>query len=157
MNGAIWVDRKDKEDTRCSKERVQKHLCSGKSLIWFPEGTWNLTDSLLMLPMKWGIIECAQKCRVPIYPVVIDYSTENKQCIVSFGEPFNPENMTLQDGITALRNKMAELRWELWEQNRLISREDLNPQKERSSIYQAVVDYPPLDLEYEQSVIFQLP
>ena len=154
LNGAIWVDRKDKQDMRRAKERIQKHLRSGKSLIWFPEGTWNLTDSNLMLPMKWGIIDCAQKSHVPIIPIILEYSIQWKQCTACFGEAINPEGLSLEEGISALRDRMAELRWNIWEQKGITRRCYLDPQAQRKKLYQAVVDYPPLDLEYEQSIIF---
>ena len=137
-----------------AKDRIQEHLLTGKSLIWFPEGTWNLTDHLLMLPMKWGIINIAQKCQIPIIPIVLEYDSLQKQCNAHFGEPFKANGFSLQDGINALRDKMATLRWEAWEHKGVFSRQELNLEMERTKLYQAVTDYPPLDWEYEQSIIF---
>ena len=48
LAGAVWVDRKNKEDSAFSKERIIAYLKKGKSILWFPEATWNLTDNLLM-------------------------------------------------------------------------------------------------------------
>ena len=156
LNGAIWVDRKDQQDRHRSKEKIQHHLQSGKSLIWFPEATWNLSDNLLMLPMRWGIIECAQKSQVPIIPIALDYSPDRLLCKARIGEPFNPDGMSLADGIRILRDGIAELRWALWEQKGIMQRNLLNPTSERKAIMKAVEDYPSLDLEYEQSTIFHL-
>ena len=157
LNGAIWVDRKDKQDRHRAKEKIQRHLLSGKSLIWFPEATWNLSDNLLMLPMRWGIVDCAQKCHVPIIPILLDYTPGKLHCTVKIGEPFNPDGMTLADGIGALRDRMAGLRWYLWEQKGIIQRSLLDPAAERKAIMKAVEEYPALNLEYEQSVIFNPP
>ena len=154
LNGAIWVDRNNQQDRHRSKEKIQRHLQSGKSLIWFPEATWNLSDNLLMLPMRWGIIDCSQKCNAPIVPIVLDYAPDRLHCTVRIGEPFNPDGMSLADGICILRDRMAELRWSLWEQKGIMQRNLLNPVAERTAIMKAVEEYPSLDLEYEQSVIF---
>ena len=136
-----------------AKKQIQKHLSSGKSLIWFPEGTWNLTNNLLMLPMKWGIIDCAQKCNVSIIPVILEYKAKNI-CLVNMGEPLNFDGFSLREGIDKLRDQMATIRWISWEQKGVSARKNLDLFKERQKILQAVNDYPPLDLEYEQSVVF---
>ena len=154
LNGAIWVDRKNKQNMHLAKMRIQKHLSSGKSLIWFPEGTWNLSDNLLMLPMKWGIIDCAKQCHVPIIPVVLEYKQENRECIARFGEHLDPDNLSLREGIDVLRDRMAELRLLVWEQKGVENRSKINPNEERRKMFRAVDDYPPLDLEYEKSIIF---
>lgn len=49
---------------------------------------------------------------------------------------------------------MASLRWEAWEHKGVFSRQELNLEMERTKLYQAVTDYPPLDWDYEQSIIF---
>lgn len=43
LNGVIFVDRKDKEDTAASKLAMTAYLDKGRSIVMFPEGTWNLT------------------------------------------------------------------------------------------------------------------
>ncbi len=55
------MDRGNKQSTKYTKESLIKLLKQGKSILWFPEGTWNMTDNLLMLPMRWGIIEVSQR------------------------------------------------------------------------------------------------
>lgn len=43
LNGVIFVDRKDKEDMAASKQAMAAYLNKGRSIVMFPEGTWNLT------------------------------------------------------------------------------------------------------------------
>lgn len=85
--GAIWVDRKDKEHKKKVKEKILCYLNRGQSILWFPEGTWNLTENLLMLPMRWGIIEAAHKAGGQIVPMAIRYDRKNKKCQVKFSPP----------------------------------------------------------------------
>ena len=54
LNGTCWVDRGNKKSTKKTKDKLISLLKQGKSILWFPEGTWNMTESLLCLPMRWG-------------------------------------------------------------------------------------------------------
>jgi len=128
-------------------------LQKGCSVLWFPEGTWNLTESLPMLPMKWGIIRIAQKVGAQIIPIALEYDREEHICFVKFGAPFVPTGNPEKE-ICALRDAMASLRWELWEQKGMISRVGLDIEQCQNELLQPVRDYPPLQLEYEQSIVF---
>jgi len=85
--GAIWVDRKNKKETAKVKDKILRYLKRGQSILWFPEGTWNLTENMLMLPMRWGIIEVAHKADGQIIPMAIRYDRKNKKCQVKFPPP----------------------------------------------------------------------
>ena len=114
--GAIWVDRKDQKERSDAKAKILFYLRHGQSILWFPEETWNLTDNLLMLPMRWGIIETADKAQAQIVPMAIQYDRKKKECFVKFAEPIYEEKLTdYCIGIQMLRNTMATLRWELME------------------------------------------
>lgn len=156
LSGVIWVDRKDKTDTLKTKQYIVEYLKKNKSVLWFPEATWNLTDNLLMLPMRWGIIEVAQKARAQIIPIAIDYDKDKMLCRICFGEPFVAENFTKQQGIIILRDDMATLRWDFISK-REAKRNEIDIHKEQKKIFQAVYDYPPLNWNYEKSCIYQLP
>ena len=157
LAGAVWVDRKKKEDSAFSKERIIAYLNKGKSILWFPEATWNLTDNLLMLPMRWGIIEVAQRTKAQIVPMALDYDRERKICRVRFGEPLNTETFTSkQQGIVVLREAMATLRWNFICRKQE-KRQSLDLEKERDAMFRVIRDYPPLDWNYEESCIYRLP
>lgn len=114
LNGTIWVDRKSKEDMAASKDAVLEYLAKGQSILWFPEGTWNLTPSQLMMPMKWGIIDMARQAGAQIIPAALDYDREKNTCRVKFGAPMVGgalENKA--EAIRNLRDTMATLRWDL--------------------------------------------
>lgn len=116
LNGTIWVDRTDPADLSAVKDIIIAYLHRGQSIMWFPEGTWNLTDNLLMLPMKWGIIDVASKAGAQIVPVILDYDRMAMTCCVNFGTPIVPDETTDKaDAIRELRAAMSTLRWGLWE------------------------------------------
>lgn len=157
LTGAVWVDRKSKESSALAKESVVAYLKKGKPILWFPEATWNLADNLLMLPMRWGIIEVAQRANAQIIPMVLDYDRAQKICRVRFGEALNAEAFTSkQQGIITLRDAMATLRWDFISRNQA-NRANLDLEKERNAVLQVVRDYPPLDWSYEESCIYHIP
>lgn len=157
LAGAVWVDRKSKESSALAKERIVAYLKKGKPILWFPEATWNLTDNLLMLPMRWGIIEVAQRTNAQIIPMALDYDRVQKICNVRFGEALNAETfISKQQGIITLRDAMATLRWDFISRNQA-NRANLDLEKERNAIFQVVRDYPPLDWNYEESCIYRIP
>lgn len=155
LNGVIFVDRKDREDRSASKNAVITYLRKKRPVIMFPEGTWNLTDSQLMLPMKWGIIDIAMESGAQIIPMILDYDRENRQCLILYGMPLLFEIGTnRREAITSLRDAMATMRWKLWERKPRVSRCQLNVEEEREKIYQSVKEYPIVDIEYENSCIY---
>lgn len=157
LAGAAWVDRKSKESSALAKERIVAYLKRGKPILWFPEATWNLTDNLLMLPMRWGIIEVAQQSRAQIIPMALDYDRDQNICRVRFGECLDAESfISKQQGIAVLRDVIATLRWDFICRNQA-KRQSLNLEKERTAMFQVVRDYPPLDWNYEESCIYRVP
>lgn len=155
LNGAIWVDRKSKEDMRNAKTQLISRLQRGQDILWFPEGTWNLTDNLLMLPMKWGIIDVAMRAKAQIIPVAMEYDRNEMTVDVRFGAPIIPNPETDKaEAIRTLRDAMASLRWICWQNHNTVLRKDLDIIQCRENMFQAVVEYPPIDWEYEQSIIF---
>lgn len=156
LNGVIWVDRKSKQEMSLVKNQIIDYLKGNQSIMWFPEGTWNLTDNLLMLPMKWGIIDVASKAGAQIVPVVLDYDRQAMTCHVRFGSPMAPdETADKADAIRDLRDTMATLRWDQWEKQGMLRRDEIDPEALRKDIFAALEEYPPLDWEYEKTIIFR--
>lgn len=157
LNGVIFVDRKDKEDMGASKQAMTAFLNKGRSIVMFPEGTWNLTENQLLMPMKWGIIDIAKETGAQIIPTVLEYARGQKKCYVRFGDPlvFSAED-NKAEAIAALRDTMATMRWEYWERNGTFSRKELDMDVERKNLFYSVEEYPPIDWEYESSCIYYL-
>lgn len=155
LNGTIWVDRKNKEDMAASKDAVLEYLAKDQSILWFPEGTWNLTPSQLMMPMKWGIIDMARQAGAQIIPAALDYDREKNTCRVKFGTPMAGEALENKaEAIRSLRDTMATLRWDLMCDQPVLYRADITPEQLRKEMYRVIDDYPPLNWEYESSCIY---
>lgn len=120
--GAVWVDRRNKVSRQRAKEALKRHLALGHNVIIFPESTWNLSPNLLILPMRWGIIDLSQSTGIPILPV-ITYYTE-KACHVKICEPLLPL-IDKGEAIQQLRDQMATAVFLLMEKYPRVKRADL--------------------------------
>ena len=116
LNGVIYCDTESKEDRHIAKETAIETLKQGHNLLIYPEGVWNLTSNLLMLPLFPGIIEMAKETGCDIVPVAIErYDKEYK---VNIGSEFDVNNY-LKNGLTEdeirikLRDEMATLKWDI--------------------------------------------
>ena len=124
-------------------------------MILFPEGTSNVSDALPMYPMKWGIIDVAQQTGAQIIPMILRYDKAVSECHVRFASPMTVENMTKAEGIEALRDTMATLRWESFEAKGIHSRRELNTAEERRQNMELLLSYRLLDYETEKQVVFR--
>lgn len=151
-NGIIWVDRKDKKSKQASKLKMKKILAKGKSLCIFPEGTWNLEPSLLVLPLYWGVIEIAQATQVPIVPMCLEYVDDI--CHVKYGEAiFVDTSADKAECIEYLRDVIATLKWEIWETLSTHKRCDVEDDYWAREVQRRLKEYELLDYEYEMSCV----
>lgn len=154
--GSIFVDRKDKEDTSLSKFPMTAYLNQGESLIIFPEATWCLDDALLTLPMKWGAIGLAQETGAQIIAIDLNYDDKNKKCYITYGEPqFIYKNEDKAERNEQLRSQMAEQKWYQLEEGEILERPKIDIEELRREHLKPLEEYPELDYEYEQSIIFK--
>ena len=155
LNGTMWVDRKSREDMAAAKTALIEYLKKGQSILWFPEGTWNLTDHLLMLPMKWGIIDIAKQCDAQIIPTALDYDRIAMVCTVKFGALMAGGDFEDRaEAIRKLRDRMATLRWELMSRYEVVCRGD-GTEWMRQEMLQPVREYPAFDYIYESGCVYR--
>lgn len=156
MTGTIWVDRKSKEDMAATKDAMIEYLKMGQSILWYPEGTWNLTANQLILPLKWGIIDIAKKANAQIIPMALDYNKVSRVCRVKFGVPMTGNALEdKSEAIRTLRDTMATLRWELMCDQTVLHRAQIDPENLKTEMERVLRKYPTLNWEYEQSCIYQ--
>ena len=154
-NGVIFVDRLNREDTAACKRAMAAQLRAGENVVIFPEGTSNVSDALLMYPMKWGVIDVAQQTGAQIIPMVLHYDKERMECHVRFCPPMVADGMTKAEGIRLLRDTMAAVRWSIFEAGGLHSRAALDIAEECRKNMELLLSYKLLDYETEQAVVFR--
>ena len=130
LHGIIYLDKFNKEDTKNAKEKAIKTLNKKGNIMWFVEGTWNLSGNLPVLPLPFGIIEVAQKSGALILPIALEQYDKN--IYVNFGELFevtnndNDEEISYKlSAIEKLRDQMATLKFQIWEKQGVFKREDI--------------------------------
>ena len=146
VNGVIVCDTGHRQDRHVGKETCVRWLSRGGNLLVFPEGAWNITDSLPVMPLYTGTAEMAIRSGADIIPLAIEAYGRNYT--IRIGRNIPTRGMTLdtkQQLTEKLRDAMAKLKWELWEhqprENRAEVPEDfqqqkrLEIQKQISSVY----------------------
>lgn len=123
LNGIIYLNKYDKEDKTRSKNISVDTLQKGGNIMWFPEGIWNLSPNQPVLPLPFGIIEVAIRAGADIVPVAIEQY--KKEFYVNIGDVFDLNSYTTKytdilkiktTAIADLRDTMASLKWQIWEQ-----------------------------------------
>ena len=154
LNGVVWVDRHSAKSRKKSTEKIYKLLSSGGSVMWFPEGTWNLMDNLLMLPMRYGIVKMAAKAKVPIVPISIHYA--GNKIYSTVGEPvIVTADEDMISAITRLRDVMATMKYEQMEACGVYKRTDVEKKEFEDLIRASLDEYPTFNREYEEKCVFK--
>lgn len=128
VNGVIFFNEKVKSDRIEVACRMIGHLKSGGNLMYFPEGAWNLKPELPVLPCYWGIVDIAQKSNAIVVPVAIEQY--GKRFKINIGKNIDMLKYGFNDtekskAITELRDAMATLKWEIWETEPHLKRNEL--------------------------------
>lgn len=135
-----------------------EHLKKGGNRMYFPEGTWNLSPNLPVLPCYWGIVDVAQAGNAIIVPVAVEQY--GKHFKINIGKNFDMQTFgsnTIEKlkAINLLRDILATLKWEIWE---------TEPQNKRCKITNGEWDkyidsrfqeWPYFNLEYIDSLILK--
>lgn len=157
LNGVLYFNETEKADRKAVTEKMIGLLQEGGSLMYFPEGTWNLSPNLPVLPCYWGIVEIARKGNAIIVPVAAE----------QYGKHFDinvGENLDMQEygasqeekarAIADLRDTLATLKWEIWERHPQ-NRRDI-PEKEWEAYLEARFrEWTYFSLDYVDTLIYK--
>lgn len=166
IHGIEYVDRNDLQSRFESKIHLMEYLSKGKSIVIFPEATYNCSPNKLILPLHSGVIDIAKKMQVPIVPLVQEYNFDNsrldgknrvKSCTVRFGMPiyvsYDDNN---QEKKEELRDAMATIRYNLIEEKGIFSREEISNEEYISYLLSRLhtMDLMKVNYEIEKNTIY---
>lgn len=158
MNGVFYFNEKVKEDRKAVSNKMIDLLKEGGNLMYFPEGTWNITPNLPMLPCYWGIVDIAKATNAIIVPVAA--CQYKKHFKINIGENFDmyyygktKEEKTR--AITDLRDTLASLSWEIYETEKPLIRKELNGDEWDKYIKARFEEWPYFNEEYIKDLIFK--
>lgn len=106
-SGAIFCDTENSLDRYIAQNTAVSLLKRGTSLMIYPEGIWNITSNLLMLPIFPGVIKMAQEAGVDIVPVAVEQY--GKKFIISIEKNIVIDNRDTND-TEYINRKREELR-----------------------------------------------
>lgn len=154
-NGVFYFNEKIPADRKEVTQRMIDHLRQGGNLMYFPEGTWNLSQNLPVLPCYWGIVEVAQKGNAVVIPVAAEQY--EKHFVINIGSNFEMKayGTDKASAIGDLRDALATLKWEIWENQPAEQRKNLNLDEWDAYIATRFQEWPYFNLSYINQLIFK--
>lgn len=157
VNGVIYFNEKVEEDRRSATERMIRLLQEGGNLMYFPEGTWNLTPNLPVLPCYWGIVDIAKQGEAVIVPVAAEQYDRHFK--INIGENFdmNKYGAGVEEkarAIKDLRDVLATLKYEIWE-TVSVKREELVADEWDKYVEERFSEWPYFNQQYIAGLVYQ--
>ena len=158
LNGVIYFNETVKQDRQLASNKMIEHLKNNGNLMYFPEGTWNLSPNLPMLPCYWGIVDVAKKGNAIIIPVAADQYGKHFKINVGKNIDMNLYDDTKEEktrAINDLRDCLAKLKWEIWETEPMLEREKITGKEWDEYVSARFKEWPYFNEEYIKGLIFK--
>lgn len=158
LNGVFYFNEKDKADRKRVSLDMINHLQNDGNLMYFIEGTWNMSSNLPMLPCYWGIVDIAIKGNATIVPVAAEQY--DKHFVINIGENFDMSKYDCttigkSNGIDSLRDTLATLKWEIWEYMPMAKRSELVGDEWDKYKEERYKEWPYFNDEYIDGLVFK--
>jgi len=158
LNGVIYFNENVKEDRKLASEKMIRHLNNNGNLMYFPEGTWNLSPNLPMLPCYWGIVDVAKKGNAIIIPVAAEQYGKHFKINIGrnidmnlYGDSKDEKTRAIND----LRDYLAKLKWEIWETEPVLNRSEIAGKEWEQNVSERFREWPYFNEEYINNLIFK--
>jgi len=158
LNGVIYFNEKVKDDRIAVSGKMINHLKNGGNLMYFPEGTWNLTPNLPMLPCYWGIVEVAQKSNAIIVPIAVEQYGKHFKINIGYNFDMNIYDRNpigKSKAISELRDTLATLKYEIWESEPQLKRAEVKGNEWELYVEERFKEWPYFNLDYIDGLIFK--
>lgn len=104
INGVILVDRTNKLSRKLSIVKMTNIINSGGNITIFPEGTWNLTESLPVLELHLGIYDIVSNTGAKVIPIATYLN--NNITYYNKGEPLDITNIDKDTHNNIINNQL---------------------------------------------------
>ena len=162
--GLVLVKKGNRQNNADAKLDTIRLLLEGHSIVWFPEGTWNLSPNKLHLPMSYGFLDAARKADCPVIPSVIEYTydtSEPKENItkihIHYGKPIYVKiEDSLSDKLAEYEEAISTIRYQLIEEKGIVKRETISDRDYINYMKGnlANLKFGKIDIDRERSFIF---
>ncbi len=158
INGVFYFNEKVKEDRKQVSRKMIEHLQAGGNLMYFIEGTWNLTQNLPMLPCYWGIVDIAKAGNAIIVPVAAEQY--QKHFKINIGKNFDMQEYgnsveEKSKAINDLRDTLSTLKWEIWETEGLFSRNEIAEDEWDKYVEARFAEWPYFNEDYIAGLVYK--
>ena len=158
LNGVIYFNEIVKEDRVDATNKMIELLKENGNLMYFPEGTWNLSPNLPVLPCYWGIVDVARKGNAIVVPVAAEQYGKHFKVNIGknidmnlYGEGTFEKTRAIND----LRDTLATLKWEIWESMPIQKRNELPEDTWTQYIENRFSEWPYFNTEYINRLIYK--
>lgn len=107
LYGHAYVDRSNKESRKESVKKLERILNSGSSVYLYPEGSWNNSENLIILPLFAGPWVLAQSTGCKVVPVAAFNETGTRKIYIRVGDPIDIAGTDKDYGLRLLRDAIA--------------------------------------------------
>lgn len=119
-----------KEDKKIAVSETIRALKNGNNLFLYPEGAWNIFHYQAMMKLFKGAVHFAKEANADIIP--LGMAKYKDRYVVNIGKPIEIDKDADEiEETNKIRNIMATLNWEIYENEGLGSREELGNYEER--------------------------
>lgn len=143
--GVIYIDTGDKEDRRNTYKTIVNTLKRGTSILLFPEGIWNVTRHLPVMKIFPGAVKAAKECKIPIVPIGMEQ--QGKHFYINIGEKLDITTLEEKVALEKLRDRLATLKWQIWEQLPSEKRQDIPDDYYQRFIKARLAEWPVCTME----------
>lgn len=155
--GTIYFNENDTEDRKAVTGKMINHLQAGGTLMYFPEGTWNMTENLPMLPCYWGIVNIAKQGNAIIVPIAADQY--DNHFVINIGKNFDmskfPDTVEGKtEAINSLRDTLSTLKYEIWENRPIQLRDELDKEEWNEYKKARYSEWPYFNDEYIKDLVY---
>ena len=127
LNGWVPMNSKDKYDRTIAMASLGEILKRHGNLIIFPEGTENVRPSILLNHLYAGAVKLAITHDAEIIPVAFEREKNTYYCAVGKNISYTGRSIDDFKVLTnELRDEMATLKWDIFEQLPVNSRKDVS-------------------------------
>lgn len=115
INGMLYVDRLNPQNRQDSILKMKRVIESGSSIHMYPEGGWNNSENLLVLPLFAGPYTLNKETGAKVVPIATFHEYGAKNIYVRASEPISFDGLEKEESLTILRDAMATMLWEMIE------------------------------------------
>lgn len=138
MYGQVYVDRFCEESRKSSIMKMKKIIQNGTSVYMYPEGAWNNSENLLLLPFFAGPWILAKETKCKVVPVAAFNEMGKDKIYIRVGEPLDISELKKDEGIRLVRDSIATEIYEMIEKHSTpIIRKSIDIEAERISYLEA--------------------